>query len=90
MFHVRDGLFFERLNSEPGYGCGCVRIVKRESGRDDAPIVLDMILNASSWASVVASMSILGENGTTHAMIEVLQQGGRVDDRYIREQPKQR
>lgn len=95
MFHVRDGLFFERLNHEPGYGCGCVRIVKKievdggPAGVNEAT-QFDMILDASTWASVVASMSALGENGTTHAMFETLQLGGRIDDSFYRNQPKVR
>lgn len=90
MFHLRDGLFFQRIETEPGYGCGCVRIVKHESARDGAPVVFDMIIDASSWASIVSSMSALGESGTTHVLSLVAQQGGFINDSFYRDQPKQR
>ena len=55
MFHVRDGLFFERQTE------GAIRILKRTNGRDDAPIVFDMVLDKHAWASVIATMSFYGE-----------------------------
>ena len=55
MFHVRDGLFFEKQAD------GAVRILKRTDGRDDAPVVFDMVLDKHSWASVIATMSFYGE-----------------------------
>jgi hypothetical protein len=64
MFHLTDGLFFERLPDNQ------VRILKCESGRDDAPIVFDITLDAHSWASVIASMSYYEEedNGFNRAL----------------------
>lgn len=55
MFHVKEGLFFERLPDNQ------VRVLKREKGTDDAPVVFDITLDADSWASVIASMSYYGE-----------------------------
>ncbi len=61
MFHVTDGLFFERLPD------GQVRIMKTiekevGSAKGGSPVVtLDMTLDANTWASVIASMSYYGE-----------------------------
>ena len=55
MFHVADGLFFER------YATGEVRVVKTSDGRMDGPIVFDQIINMHVWASVIATMSYYGE-----------------------------
>lgn len=55
MFHVSDGLYFE---DKPD---GSVRIIKRETGHADAPVIFDITLGPSSWASVIASMSYYGE-----------------------------
>jgi hypothetical protein len=54
-FHVTDGLFFQRLPE-----CA-VRIIKTAQGRVDDPVIFDLTLNASQWASVIASMSWHGE-----------------------------
>ena len=87
MFHVKDGLFFERIDSAPGIGVGAVRIIKRQNGADESPVIFETVIDHSSWASVVASMCALGEDGTTHAMFDVLQTGGRVDDTWLKSQP---
>lgn len=55
MFHVSDGLFFERLST------GSVRIVKRETGNPDSAVVFEQIVDESAWCSVIASMSYYGE-----------------------------
>ena len=55
MFHVRDGFFFEQQTD------GAVRILKRADARDDAPVVLAMVLDKHAWASVIATMSFYGE-----------------------------
>lgn len=55
MFHLRDGLYFERLPDHQ------VRILKRESGHDDAPAVFDITVDKDSWCSVIATMSYYGE-----------------------------
>jgi len=64
MFHLTDGLFFERLLE------GKVRILKRASGSADAPVVFDLTVDSNSWASIIASMSYYGEedNGFYRAM----------------------
>lgn len=55
MFHLTDGLYFERLPH------GQVRILKRDGAADDAPVLLNLIVDANAWASVIASMSYYGE-----------------------------
>lgn len=59
MFHARDGQFFERQDD------GSVRILSRETGHGGAAILKDVTLGPSEWASVVASMSLEGEDGET-------------------------
>lgn len=78
MFHVSDGLFFERvvpteINPKK---FGGVRIIKRKEAKDDSPIVFEQFLDAESWASVVASMTVLGESGGLWRAIVALQKGG--------------
>jgi hypothetical protein len=94
MFHVADGLYFERIEADAIDGgvvgtnprqfpsrdeylkmFGGVRIIKRESGKPDAPIVFEQALDADSWASVVSSMTILGETGALWRAIVALQRG---------------
>ncbi len=62
MFHSRDGVFFQRQED------GSVRVLIRETGHDEAPVLKDATLGPSEWASVVASMSKEGENGETWRM----------------------
>ncbi len=64
MFHNREGLYFEQLPF------GDVRLLKRESAIPDSPIVLDMVIDKDSWASIIASMSYYGEidNGYYRAL----------------------
>ena len=54
-FHYKDGLFFSRLEDNS------VKIVKHEIGRRDSKIVFEMIIDDSSWASIISSMSNHGE-----------------------------
>ncbi len=54
-FHLTDGLFFQRCVG------GSVRMVKRENGRDGAPVLFEITVDASAWASIIASMSFYGE-----------------------------
>ena len=59
MFHAHDGWFFERQPDRS------VRVVKRASAHDDAPIVVEGVFQANAsnneWASIVASVSRGGE-----------------------------
>lgn len=55
MFHLTDGLYFERLPA------GSVRILKTKGGREGDPVIFDMTVDASQWVSVIASMSHYGE-----------------------------
>lgn len=69
MFHSKNGLFFERLKD------GMVRIVKTTDGREPGTdnVVMDEVLDKSSFASVIASMSMSGENVVSWARaLEVL------------------
>ncbi len=68
MYHLRDGLFFARSNATD------VCIIKtadgktpwrqsREAGQPfDTNIVFELTVPENEWASVVASVSVLGEN----------------------------
>lgn len=62
MFHVRNGLFFERAGKD------AVRMVKTYDGREPRPdnVVLDETMTVSVFASVIASVSDRGETGNTH------------------------
>ena len=62
MFHVKDGLYFER--EENPDGIGHVRILKRQDATEDSPIVFDLLVAESQWISVIASMSAGGEAAT--------------------------
>lgn len=55
MFHSSDGLYFEKLPD------GGVRILKRSGSQEDSPVIFDHVLDANQWASVIASMSLHGE-----------------------------
>lgn len=55
MFHLNDGLFFERLPE------GKVRIVQKEGGPEGGTVFFDLTVDANAWASVIASMSYYGE-----------------------------
>lgn len=81
MFHAENGLCFERLEFDENGGFigadkfGSVRVCLLSPGEDmqwGAGKTL-AILPPSSWASVVASMTAIGENATTHAMFEAAQ-----------------
>lgn len=56
MFHWKDGWFFERMSN------GAVMITKRKDGGMESPIVTREIIPPEEWASVVASVSLGGEN----------------------------
>lgn len=51
MFHVEDGLCFERMDN------GDVRIIKRHDGHPSSDIILAQTIDADAWASVIATMS---------------------------------
>lgn len=59
-YHARLGFYFERLQD------GSVRL-KREHPPGSGQIALSITITAEEWASVVASMSLRGETGETHA-----------------------
>lgn len=84
MFHVSDGLYFERVAHDQGHGIGAVRIVKKRDAKLDSPIIFEQIIDADAWASVVSTVSSLGETATTWALFKILQQGGFVDDSLLK------
>ena len=71
-FHFKDRWFFERLDTE-----GTVRIYHETGGlqRDD-PIGRDVQfdIDPASWASIVASVSLSGDNAVTFPLAEKLHQ----------------
>lgn len=80
MFHARDDITFERLTFERQGGpktdeeialFGGVRISRLPNRGGDPGF--DVSFSPSEWASIVASMTALGENTHTHAMIYALQ-----------------
>ncbi len=56
MFHARDGLFFQAVG-------GSVRVIKTSDGHEPngANVVCDVTLPENEWASVVCSVSAVGE-----------------------------
>jgi hypothetical protein len=60
MFHVKNGLWFERTEN------GSVHLVKKADARDNAPVMEDIVIDDSSWASIVATVSAQGETGETY------------------------
>jgi hypothetical protein len=65
MFHVKDGLYIDRLEG------GQVRITKR----DDLTKVFDVTLSVEEWASVAAFASGFGYNSAVWNAIVALQKG---------------
>jgi hypothetical protein len=59
MFHAKNNWYFERQPS------GLVRIVKREGEKAANPILVAVTLTPEMWASIVASVSEMGETGQT-------------------------
>jgi len=60
-FHLRDGLFFKRLDDEN------IRIRKYKTAHfKETEIIFEMIIDKNSWASIVSTVSKFGENGTSY------------------------
>jgi hypothetical protein len=59
-FHAHDGWYFRREAD------GRVRISIMDGPQADAQPIRGLVLDASSWASIVASVSGRGENGERH------------------------
>ena len=75
-FHAKDGLHFARIESANYQNAAVTTLDVRLLGGvriQWGDKVID--LTSSEWASVVASVSALGENATTFAMLEALQHG---------------
>lgn len=58
-FHAGHGLYFERLHD------GSVQ-VKRETPPGSSCAVVLLTMDANTWASVVAVMSLRGEDASRH------------------------
>jgi hypothetical protein len=73
MFHLKDGIVFERHGTGETYGG--VRIAMLRQGEGMGPGAGETIVetDASGWASVVASMTAIGETSQTWGMILALQ-----------------
>lgn len=73
MFHLKSGLWFERL---PDAG---VRISKRTvatpNDPKDWPIEWEIVSTAEEWTSVVASCSAFGETGASFRTLLAIQKG---------------
>jgi hypothetical protein len=55
MFHAKDGLYFERQAD------GGVRVLVKADAHEEAATLREVIVDADSWASVIANMSYYGE-----------------------------
>lgn len=64
-FHFEGGLYFKRLEGNK------VQILIKESAHQNSPTFRKFIATDSEWASIVASVSMRGEDGKTH--LEALQ-----------------
>ncbi len=65
MYHVKEGLKFERIVEPNPDKFGWVHIVHEESG-------LDIEIEPHSWASIVASVSPEGETGYTFGLAKAI------------------
>lgn len=72
MFHAHSGWYFERLGDR-------VRIVYKPDGQE-SPIT-DIIFDAATWKSIVASVSATGGNSNTYAAATQLHAGNAHDYR---------
>jgi len=55
MFHTKNGLYFNRNDD------GSVTIIKNYNAIPDSRKIFEEIIDADTWASVIASMSKSGE-----------------------------
>lgn len=69
--HVKDGLYFERLNT------GAVHITKRELSEKNSSIQFDMTITPYEWALIVASVCGKGEDTDTVRRAEIFHEIGR-------------
>lgn len=67
IFQAKDGFQFHRIIGGENHGSVKVHIVK------DNVLIWGTLFTAAEWASVVATMSALGETGTTFRMFEAMQ-----------------
>ena len=55
-FHYKDGWYFKRLED------GSVQVTKTAAGPQTENIVTQAVIDVDSWASIVASVSVKGDN----------------------------
>ena len=69
-FHFKDGWCFKREAD------GSVLLRKFADARlDTSPVIAEATIDPASWASIVASVSALGETGTTWRIFKAAQEG---------------
>lgn len=69
-FHWQEGWFFTRLED------GSVKIVKKEEATDEAKIIVEAIIPADEWASIIAYVSVKGETGENYREAQKFHKGG--------------
>ena len=73
MFHYKEGWYFERLPN------GSVKISREPQDRViNPPMVTILEIDADSWPSIVASMSVSGENAHTFQTAQKLHNEGNI------------
>lgn len=73
MFHIGHGWFFERKAE------GWVMITKRERADPESPVVVAISIAPDSWASMVASVCVEGDNAETFQLASNLHKFGQCD-----------
>lgn len=68
-FHAKDGFEFRRIVGGEHHGSVKVHVIK------DGAVIWGSMFKPAEWASVVATMTCLGETGATFTMFEALQKG---------------
>ena len=67
MFHVKDGLYFQRLLN------GDVHIMQKKTSKaDEIEVYYDVVIDKNAWVSVIASVSNKGEDADKYALAKRL------------------
>ena len=74
-FHWQDGWYFKRL------GNGSVQVQKRRVvSKDTRFIEAEAVIPAAEWASIVASVTVHGDNAITYQLATILHQHKALDN----------
>lgn len=73
-FHNREGWYYKRIDDK-----GTVRIRKRASAHEDAPVVAEIEIPENEWASIVAHVTAGGETGASWRAAREFHAGKCVD-----------